>query len=212
LTVLSAKTIERLSRCRTLLWELYAQGRQHIFSHEIAALINASPVQVRQDLMRVGSTGSPGKGYQVRELAETISAFLHGGETVRVVLAGAGSLGKAVLGYFAGTGAQMTVVAAFDTDPAKMDRVICGVRCYPLSRAGEIIRQTGATVGIIATPAEAAGEVKDVLLRAGISSLLNFSSRPLQVPGNIYVEEMDISVAMDKVIYFGKFSGSRNKV
>ena len=67
------KTVERLSLCRRVLITRKDQEKSFIFSHEIADLLHINPVQVRRDLMLMGITGSPSKGYNIEKLIGKIS-------------------------------------------------------------------------------------------------------------------------------------------
>ena len=47
-----------------------------------------------------------------------------------VAMVGLGHLGRAVLDYFQCRCPKLQIIAAFDTDPGKINRVIPGCRCY----------------------------------------------------------------------------------
>lgn len=199
------KTIERLSRYRSVLNDCLRLGNQNIYSYELAAIMNISPAQVRQDIMNIGYTGSPRKGYAIKDLIECIGNVLDT-EHTKVVLVGAGHLGKALLSYFAKR-PKLSIVAVFENDINKIDRLISGVHCYHINSAADMIPGLGATVGIIASGGESANEVKDILIHSGIKAILNFTSTPIVVPENIYVEELDITAMLEKVAYYAKYSG-----
>ena len=42
------------------------------------------------------------------------------------------------------------------------------------------------------------------LVRAGVRRLLNFAPVRLQVPDGVFVEDIDISVALEKAAYFAR--------
>ena len=56
-----------------------------------------------------------------------------------------------------------------------------------------VVRTTGASIGVITTPAEAAQGVCDRLVEAGITSVLNFAPALLQVPAGVDVRKVDLS-------------------
>src|SRR5690606_15119379 len=58
-TMISDRTIGRLSLYRRLLRDLLADGEQYIFSHQLATLAGGTAAQVRRDIMAIGYTGSP---------------------------------------------------------------------------------------------------------------------------------------------------------
>jgi len=68
MTAIPVKTIERLSKYRRVINRLLEKGETYIFSHDLAHLIDSTPAQVRRDLMQIGHTGSPKKGYELKQL------------------------------------------------------------------------------------------------------------------------------------------------
>ena len=110
------------------------EGKTHIFSHELAALHHNTAVQVRRDIMFIGYTSMQRKGYDVRELIDVIGEILDSEKGLNVAVVGIGNLGRAVTTYFVGKRSKLNIIATFDVDHTKIDRVISGVKCYSLSR------------------------------------------------------------------------------
>ena len=129
--MISQKTIARLSLYRRLLQEVAAKGTRNIYSHQMAAIAGTTAAQVRRDWMVIGYTGSPAHGYEVADVIAAISKFLDPAAEQKVALVGIGNLGRAILVYFTGRRPKLSIAAAFDTDPHKVNRVIHGCRCYP---------------------------------------------------------------------------------
>lgn len=199
---LSGRTIERLSAYRRTLRRLQGEGKQRIFSHELAAAQHFTPAQVRRDLMHIGVTGSPARGYEIPALNERIDEVLDPPPGDGAVLIGVGHLGKALLAYFVRHHAHFPVLAAFDSDPAKTGQVIQGCRCHPVDELEQFLKHSPASVGIIAVPEEAAQPVTDRLVHCGVRAFLNFAPVPLRVPDGVFVEEIDIAVSLEKTAYF----------
>ena len=82
-----------------------------------------------------------------------IENFLGWNRPKEAVLAGAGSLGSALLGYEKFRSHGMEIVAAFDIDPEKIGQRIHGREVQPLMFLPDFVRQTHTLVGVIATPA-----------------------------------------------------------
>jgi len=198
------RVIERLAAYRRHLRDLAGGGADRIYSHELASLAGATPAQVRRDLMTVNYTGSPARGYDVAGLVEHIGNLLNPGEATRIVIVGVGHVGGAVLDYFGGRHPEYSVVGTFDTHPDRVGRVVHGHRCYPVDELEEVLRGQHAVAGIIAVPAEAAQEVANRLIRAGVTGLLNFAPVRLRVPEHVYVENVDIALALEKVVFFAR--------
>jgi redox-sensing transcriptional repressor len=201
--VIPHRTVGRLSLYRRILRDL-ASEEQNIYSHVLATKARVTAAQVRRDLMVVGYTGTPARGYSVASLLQHIEKFLFPRSVQNVALAGVGNIGRAILAFFAGRRPTLKIVASFDKSPDKCNRLFGGCPCFPIDQAEQIIRDHGITVGIIAVPAEEAQAVADAFVAAGIRGILNFARTPLRMPPEVYVENIDLAVAMDKVAFFAR--------
>jgi redox-sensing transcriptional repressor len=200
----SELVVVRLILYRRILRDLAFSGTRYVFSHQLAALADVTPEQLRRDLMNVRYEGSPTRGYEVVVLEECIGAFLDPPSTQAVALVGVGNLGRALFAYFLGRRPLLQIVAAFDIDPAKVDRMINGCPSYHISEARTVMRERGINVAMIAVPAAAAQSVADTLVEAGVRSLLNFADVRLRLPPDVYVEHIDIGVTLEKVAFFAR--------
>ncbi|MBN1825840.1 MAG: redox-sensing transcriptional repressor Rex [Candidatus Eisenbacteria bacterium] len=201
---ISHKAIGRLCLYRRILEEMDAEGKSRVFSHDLAGLAGQTAVLVRRDLMIIGYAGSPNRGYDVGALRHAIGDMLDQHEKRNVALVGVGNLGRALLDYFRGLRANLEISAAFDTDPDKVGRVIGGTRTHPLDDLSRVIEEQSIRVAVLTVPSGSAQETADRLVSAGVRSLLNFTRVRLQVPVGIYVENVDISMSLEKVAYFAR--------
>ena len=198
------KTVERLSQYRRTLLIANATGKHHVFSHELAAMLHITPVQVRRDIMLIGYSGTLRQGYDVKELIEIIGKIIDSKESQKVAVIGIGNLGRAIIGYFSGKRTKLTVAAGFDINPEKVDKVYAGVSCYPFDRLTEIIKKENITIAVLTVPASDAANVAELLVMAGIKGILNFTPKPINVPSNVHLEEYDIITSLEKLAYFVK--------
>lgn len=203
---LPERTVERLSEYRRSLLQCLEEGKTHIFSHELADLHHNTAVQVRRDIMFIGYTSMQRKGYDVRELVDVIGDILDSERGLNVAVIGVGNLGRAVTTYFVGKRSKLNIIATFDVDTTKMDRVISGVKCYPLSRLKEVVEAQQISIAIMTVPADSAVEVMAQLVEAGIKGVMNFTTIPLNVPPEMYLDEYDMITSLEKVAYFVKSS------
>jgi len=203
---LPERTVERLSEYRRSLLQCLEEGKTHIFSHELAELHHNTAVQVRRDIMFIGYSSMQRKGYDVRELVDVIGEILDSEMGQNVAVVGVGNLGRAVTTYFVGKRSKLNIIATFDVDTNKIDRVISGVKCYSLSRLKEIVEAYQISIAIMTVPADAAIEVAAQLVDAGIKGLMNFTTVPLNVPDDVYLDEYDMITSLEKVAYFVKDS------
>jgi redox-sensing transcriptional repressor len=203
---LPERTVERLSEYRRTLLQCLEEGKTHIFSHELAELQHNTAVQVRRDIMFIGYTSMQRKGYDVRDLVDVIGRILDSEKGLNVAVIGVGNLGRAVTTYFVGKRSKLNIIATFDVDTNKIDRVISGVKCYPLNRLKEVVKAQQITIAIVTVPADSAAEVTAQLVEAGIKGLMNFTTVPLNVPPEVYMDQYDMITSLEKVAYFVKSS------
>jgi redox-sensing transcriptional repressor len=205
--VVSRKTVSRMSRYRRLLQSLRESGVESIYSHQLARHAVVSAAQVRRDLMVIGYSGSPNKGYDVAACIESIGSFLDGPLQQEVALVGVGNLGHAVLSHFADKSPSVAIVAAFDVDPALTDTLIHGVRCVDVSLMEPLVRDLGIQIAVLTVPGEASQDAAETLVRAGVKSIISFAPTPLALPNDIFVEYMDITAALESAAYFARLGG-----
>jgi len=206
---LPGKTVERLSQYRRNLLIALAQGKQHIFSHEIANLLHITPVQVRRDIMLIGYTGTLRKGYDIKELIELIGRIIDTETGQKACVVGVGNLGKAIISYFNGKRSKLSIVAGFDNNPDKVDKIYAGVKCYASQMMEQVIKDEGISIAIITVPADKTIETAEKLILAGIKGILNFTPRPLNVAPHVYLEEYDMITSLEKVAYHTKMAGNK---
>jgi redox-sensing transcriptional repressor len=198
------KTIERLSQYRRALLICLEKGQTHIYSHEIATIQHITAVQVRRDLMLIGYTGTLRKGYNVKELIELIGEIIDSSEGINVAIIGMGNLGRALINYFAGKRSHLKIVASFDINPDKIGNTMSGVPCYGTDEMSKVIAEKDIKVGIMTVPAEFASQTADLLVKAGIRGILNYTPKPVNVPKYVYLEEYDMITSLEKVAFYVK--------
>ena len=108
------------------------------------------------------------------------------------------------MGYFSGKRTKLSIVAAFDSNPEKVDRIYAGVPCFHVDKMVEVIRNEGISIAVISVPGEEAVRVAEILVMAGIKGIFNFSPKPLNVPAHVYLQEFDVITMLEKIAYFVK--------
>ena len=124
---ISNAVIRRLPRYRRYLNELRKKGVDKISSNEFSSLIGYTASQIRQDLNNFGGFGQQGYGYSVEGLYNEISSILGLDREYKMVVVGAGNLGKAIVNhtYYYKTG--FVVQGIFEVDPKLIGTEINGV-------------------------------------------------------------------------------------
>lgn len=170
--------------------------QETISSDQLARSAGVNSAKLRKDLSYLGSYGIRGVGYDVRTLTEEISRMLGAHRAHRVALVGLGNLGQALAGYPGFAGRGFVISALFDIDPARVGREVGGRVIQHLDDAVAVCRAAGVAIGVIATPAAAAQRVADILVAAGIRSILNFAPGVLSVPGDVEVRHVDMALEL----------------
>ena len=177
-------------------------GTETLSSEDLAAASGVNSAKVRKDLSYLGSYGTRGVGYQVEELVEEISQVLGLTRERPVVIVGIGNLGRALASYDGFRRRGFTVAALVDADPRKVGRRVGGAEIEPMSNLTTIVAERDVSIAVLATPADAAQGVVDVLVEAGVTAVLNFAPAHLRVPDGIYVRKVDLSTELQILSFY----------
>jgi redox-sensing transcriptional repressor len=185
-------SLRRLPIYHHLLQEMMLKGTPNISCTTIGSALNLDATQVRKDIEATGIVGKPKVGYPLVVLVRWIENFLGWNSTNEAFLAGAGSLGSALLGYEKFRQLGFNLVAAFDTDPLKVGRSIAGKEVLHLDRLVELGRRMHIHLGVIATPSEAAQTAANLMVEAGVRAIWNFAPVHLRVPDFVIIQNEDL--------------------
>ena len=194
-------TIARLPVYLQILAEQLEAGVDNMSSEDLANLGGVNAAKVRKDLSYLGSYGTRGVGYEVEYLVYQIRRELGLDHDWNVVIIGAGNLGQALGGYggFSENGYQ--IAGVFDIDTAKLDTLVGGVRVKHLDDLAQVVAARSVSIGVIATPPAAAQDAAERLVRAGVTSILNFAPVLLSVPHAVTVRKVDLAVELQILSY-----------
>jgi redox-sensing transcriptional repressor len=185
-------SLKRLPEYHHYLVALEAKGISRVSCSVIGRDLNLVPVQVRKDLQYTGIIGKPKTGYSVGELIQAIETFLGWNNINEAFLVGVGNLGTALLGHERFSKFGLRIVAAFDTDPAKIGQWIHEKAVLQLDRLADLAPRMSIHLGIITAPAEVAQAVADEMVKGGIQAIWNFAPVKLTVPEHIIVLNEDL--------------------
>ena len=199
---LSLGVAARLSRYLQVLTQAKKMGKDTISSQELADYTHVNSTQIRRDLSGFGKFGKRGVGYNVDSLVSQIRKILRTAGQHNIALFGAGNLGRAIASsdIFADHGFQM--VAIFDTDPSKVGTEVGGQTVRPVENLEQIVKDEQVVVGVLAVPSDAAQEVADRLVDAGVTIIFNYSEALLQVPPEVTVHTSSPAVDLLYALYF----------
>ena len=200
---LSLGVAARLSRYLQVLTQAKKMGKETISSQELADYTHVNSTQIRRDLSGFGKFGKRGVGYNVDSLVSQIRKILRTSGQHNIALFGAGHLGQAIAGsdIFADHGFR--VVAVFDPDPKKVGRPVGdSLVVRPPDDLGKVVEEEEIVVGVLAVPTEAAQEVANDLVHAGVKIIFNYSEALLQVPPEVTVHTSSPAVDLLYALYF----------
>jgi redox-sensing transcriptional repressor len=195
-------TVTRLPVYLRILYELAADHVANVSSERLAELAGVNAAKVRKDLSYLGSYGTRGVGYDVEYLLYQMSRELGLTRDWPVVIVGAGNLGQALANYGGFGERGFPVAALVDVDPGKVGTTISNTVVRHLDDLPDIVPARGGTIGVIATPAAAAQQAADRLVRAGVTSILNFAPIVLTVPRNVSLRKVDLAVEMQILSFY----------
>ncbi|MHB9292095.1 putative redox-sensing transcriptional repressor [Hollandina sp. SP2] len=191
--IAAAPSVRRLPLYLQLARQARQEGIQYISGTFIAQELNLKPIQVRKDLGITPIIGKPKKGYPVEPLIRAIECFLGWDTTREAVLVGAGNLGTALLGYQKLQDHGLLVVAAFDSNPEKIGSPIHQVPVFSVETLESKILTLSIKNALLTVPSHAAQGITEILIKAGIEGIWNFTNTKLKVPDNIVVQKEDLS-------------------
>ncbi len=199
---LSLGVAARLSRYLQVLIQARKMGKETISSQELAEWTHINSTQIRRDLSGFGKFGKRGVGYRVEFLIAEIRKIMRTSGQHHIALFGAGHLGQAIAGsdIFADHGFQ--IVAVFDNDEERIGTEIQGVPVLELSELDRVVSEQDVVVGVLAVPNDAAQDVAERLVSAGVKIIFNYSEQLLQVPPEVTVHTSSPAVDLLYALYF----------
>jgi len=197
----SESTVRRLSLYLRFLEQSDAQGLTTISSDELARRGGTTSAQVRKDLSFFGSFGKRGLGYLVPELAARIRDILGLQRSYRVVLVGAGKIGGALVHYQGFRERGFNVTAIYDRDAKKIGSRWNGLVVRDVRHIESDLRREPTDIAIVVTPADAAQQVVDQLVQAGVKAILNFAPVQLTVPPDVTVKHVNMALELETLSY-----------
>ncbi|ABQ46775.1 CoA-binding domain protein [Thermotoga petrophila RKU-1] len=186
---------KRLVSYYMCLERLLDEGVEVVSSEELARRLDLKASQIRKDLSYFGEFGKRGVGYNVEHLYDAIGEILGVKKEWKLVVVGAGNIGRAVSNYAVMREKGFKIVGIFDSDPSKMGKEAApGLTVSDVSELEKFVEEHGVEIGVIAVPAEHAQEIAERLEKAGIMGILNFA--PVKIKVSVPVENIDITASL----------------
>jgi len=203
---LSTRRLPKSGIYRLALYSRYLSGiskndDDYISSQELADATGHTAAQVRKDLTWHGGLGEAGKGYEIRKLKTMLTAAF-GKERVRnVILVGVGNLGRALISYSGFQLQKFNIIAAFDRDIGKIGTYVEDILVSDIRELDSKIADMEVEIAIVAVPKLSLQQVVNRLVASGIRAILNFAPTLATVPEGIEMQNVDLSIELDRFCY-----------
>ena len=191
-------TLQRYPVYLKALRKLKRGGVERIMSKELASVVNIEPTTIRRDFSFLGSLGKQGFGYEIDRLIEIFNAQLGMDFEEKIILVGAGNMGRALMKYNKWDYVVGEIVCAFDIN---LDRqgVRFGIPVYDLDELEERI-PAGCRIAILAISTNIQATV-DRLIQSGIIGLVDFTHEHIQVPKGVVLKTVDVVSSIQELVF-----------
>ncbi len=188
-------TVSRLPLYLRCLDRLPVQ-QETVSSEDIATALGLKAAQVRRDLWYLDCEGRRGVGYDIQSIISQIVSTLGLNLPLTTVIVGMGNLGTALAGYQGFVNRGLTLAGVYDTDPRRIGEKVGEIFIRHPDHLLEDVAELGVSIGVIATPTFAAQGVADLLVKVGVTSILNFVPVVLRVPQEVTVRRVDVATEL----------------
>lgn len=195
-------TVARLPVYLRALAETAKERTTTISSDLLAIRAGVNAAQVRKDLSHLGSYGVRGVGYDVAYLIAQVNRQLGLTEDRRVAIVGAGNLGRALLNYHGFAERGFHIVAAFDSDPAKIGQRVASTVIRSVGEMADAVVDEEVAIAVITTPPAVAQNLTNVLVAAGVVSILNFAPAVVSVPDHVTLRQVDLGIELQILSFY----------
>lgn len=198
---ISAVVIKRLPRYYRHLGELLEMGVERISSGELSEKMKVTASQIRQDLNHFGGFGQQGYGYNVNLLYTEIGKILGLDKEHKLIIIGAGNLGRAIANYSNFERRGFVITGIFDVNPKVIGEELKGIKIQDLSELEEFARDNKIDIAALTIPKTQATFVADRLVKLGVKAIWNFAHTDLNVPEDVVVESVHLSESLMRISY-----------
>ena len=190
---ISMAVIRRLPRYYRYLSDLVSKDISRISSKELARKMNITASQIRQDLNCFGGFGQQGYGYNVSTLFNEIRKILGTENNFKIVIIGAGRLGRALAHHpnFLKRGYEVTGI--FDISQVIVGNIINGIEVMHMDFLKTYVKMNKIDIAVLTVPGDRIKEAAKHVCDVGIKGIWNFSSEELDLPKGIIVENVHLS-------------------
>ena len=185
-------TLRRLPWYLAYVRLLLDAGVEYVSSTQIAKEINVDASMIAKDLSFLNIKGKTRIGYEVASLEHELQDLPGSKVGHNAVMIGVGSLGGALIHDSGLANYGLRIVAGFDIRHDVVGTTLCGIPIYDISELDQRLATLNAEIGVIAVPIDHAQEVSDLLVKAGIKALWNFTPFRITAPQDVVIQNTSI--------------------
>jgi redox-sensing transcriptional repressor len=191
-------TLQRYPVYLKALRKLQHLGISRIMSRELSEFVDVEPTTIRRDFSFLGSLGKQGYGYDVKALIEIFDGHLGGKFQEKLIIVGAGNLGRALMNYNRWNHVVGEIACAFDINTEKVGNAY-EIPVFPLSQLKERMPE-GCRIAILAISKDVQ-ETVDLLIECGIRGIVDFTHEHIQVPKGVIIKEVDVVSMIQELVF-----------
>jgi redox-sensing transcriptional repressor len=178
------------------------EGRMVTSSQELGERLGISAAQIRKDLSQFGEFGKQGTGYSINYLTDQLRHILHVNKVWDVAVVGIGDVGHALARYQGFSNRGFRIVLLFDNDNQKIGTKVGDFTIYNISELVSMVREVGVQIAMLSVPVEYAQQVTNLLIEAGVKSILNYAPINISVPASVHVQYIDPVLHLQRMTYY----------
>lgn len=199
----SKNTIARMVVYYNTLEKMKEEGERICASTRLGQRTGIASPLIRRDLACFGGFGKKGVGYEVDFLLSWIKAILGYNTEWKVVFVGTGIPLKGIVNSYGFLPPGFKIIAVADLDKNNHGYKIpeLNVTIQSLETLANLIKQKDISIGLINVHPKQAQKVVNILVKAGIKGIANFSPIPVFVPKHISLSQMNVSSCLSQLSY-----------
>ncbi len=178
------------------------EGRRVTSSQELGERLGISAAQIRKDLSQFGEFGKQGTGYSIEFLTDQLRQILHVNKVWDVAVVGIGDVGHALARYQGFSNRGFRIVLLFDNDAKKIGTKVGEFTVHDIADMVKMVRESGVQVAMLSVPVDHAQQVTNLLVEAGVKSILNYAPINISVPQTVHVQYIDPVLHLQRMTYY----------
>lgn len=193
--------VRRMTKYLAYVQRLTDIGVEWVSSSDLAESLGLTSSTVRQDLSHLDFSGTSKRGYETLGLQRVLAKVLGADTTWRMVVVGAGNLGRALALHEEFARRGFSIRGIFDSDPQKVGTQVGGLTVQGMRALPPVVVKNKVDIGVIAVPALAAQGAADLLVASGVRGLLNLAQTHIIAPRHVAVVDTRVIASLQELAY-----------